>query len=65
MYVLMMMSVTMGWVIMPMDGNPFPTEAKCKVVERVVMNSKVRIWEGVRFHRVKCKLVKGVTWAQR
>ena len=54
-YVLMMLTVNMGWVVMTVDGNPYNTKAECEAVERVVQESGVRVWEGVRFHRVKCK----------
>lgn len=53
-YVLMILSPVLGWHIADIEGNPFPTFAKCTTERNLLIKKKKRMLGNVYYSKVRC-----------
>ena len=54
-YVLMLLSPTMGWIMAPVDGNPSPTAKACAIVESLIIKRNMHWIDGHYIERPQCE----------
>ena len=42
------------WVILPIEGNPYPTMALCQLEKDVILKKKITRLAGIRFAKIGC-----------
>jgi hypothetical protein len=42
------------WVILPIDGNPYPEMVFCKAVRDVILKKKITSLAGMKFSKIGC-----------
>ena len=53
-FVLMMLTTEVGWIIMPLQGNPFYIRKQCEGVRDAILNSSLRHFGGFYFYDLEC-----------
>ena len=63
-FVLMVMAISMGsegeaylqpnWVILPIDGNPYPTMTLCLTAKSRILEKKTTSLAGIQFTKIGC-----------
>ena len=54
-YVLMAWMVSVqSWAMLPIEGNPYDTFEKCRLVRNIIIKRKITKIGEYTFHQVKC-----------
>ena len=53
-YVLMLLTPTLGWLVAPIEGNPYPTFKSCTLVRNEIIKRKLYRVGGEYFSESRC-----------
>jgi len=53
-FILMVLTADMGWVILPVEGNPYSTAALCQEAKAVLLEERITRLAGLEFSKAGC-----------